>query len=362
MRNWLLVLFAVLLGISCKPDKDAFIIQGKIEGLKTPYVYLIHPQETGEKIDTLEVKNGVFRIKGKVTNPNVYLLAFGPDYMPLEIMLEPGKFEVSGKIEDADTWRVEGGQLQKTYNRYMDLMIPYNDRYTELYNQLTTAKLEGNAEEVENLSGQLDSIKDIYYEKSYQFVEEQPVSILSAKLISEILMSNPDVNRLQPVIDKFDDHVRQSSFGQRIITTMTTIQKTAVGTVAPLFTMNDLEGNQISLEKYKGKYVLVDFWASWCGPCRDENPRIVGIFNKFKGPKFDILGVSIDQNREKWKEAVVADQLAWTQVIDDSNVANKEYGVVAIPANVLVDPQGVIVAKNLFGRKLEQKLAEVLNK
>lgn len=362
MRNFLLVLSIVVTGLSCKPDKDAFIIQGKVEGLNVPYVYLIHPEESGEKLDTLEVKNGTFRIKGTIENPNVYLLAFGEEYRPLEIFLEPGKFEVIGSLKDFNTLKVNGGALQSSYNDYIDEVIPFNDAYSAVYEQFVEAKQNGDTELMETLTSELDSIKDVYYEQSYSFIEKTPVSILSAKLIAEVLMANPDLDRLQPIVSKFDEHVRKTSFGQRIINTLTVMQKTLVGTDAPLFTMSDIEGNEIALEQYRGKYVLVDFWASWCGPCRDENPRLVSVYKKYKGPKFDILGVSIDQNKNKWRQAVEEDKLSWTQVVDENNISNNTYGIISIPSNVLLDPEGKIVAKNIFGKKLEGKLNEVLGK
>lgn len=360
MRNILLLLGFAFLTVTCKPNKDAFIIEGKIEGLNVPYVYLVHPEESGGKLDTLEVKNGSFRIKGNIENPNIYLLAFGEDFMPLEIILEPGKFNVTGNLKDFNTLKITGGKLQDAYNEYMELTIPHNDAFIAVNEQLSAAKLEGNPAIIDSISNQLDSIKDIYYKESYDFVEKRPADILSAKLISEILIANPDLEKLQPIVDKFDTYVKGSSFGQRIIKTLEILKKTTVGTEAPLFTMFDIEGNEKTLESLRGKYVLIDFWASWCRPCRDENPRLVSLYQKFKGPKFEILGVSIDQNKTKWKEAVEADQLIWTQVIDENSVSNQAYGIISIPANILVDPQGIIVAKNIFGKKLEAKLQEVL--
>lgn len=360
MRNILLILSLVFVGVSCKPDKDAFIIQGNIKGLKEKFVYLIHPVEAGEKIDTLEVKNGTFKIKGKVTDANIYLLAFGEEYMPIEIFLEPGKFEINGDFADLNHIKVEGGALQTNYDNFYSELAPINDDYERIYDSFSKAKSDSNVVLIDSLNIELDSIKDLYYEKAYQYVEKQPVSIVSAKLISEILMAFPDVDRLDPIVNKFDNYVKNSSFGQKITTTLNTIRKTKVGTEAPVFSLLDVEGNEISLDKYKGKYVLIDFWASWCGPCREENPRMVSVFKKYKGKKFDMLGVSIDDNLDQWKKAVIKDQLLWTQVVDDQNISNKVYGIISIPANILVDPNGIIIGKNLFGRKLENQLEELL--
>lgn len=360
MKNILLILSVVFIAISCKPDKDAFVIEGNIKGLKEPFVYLIHPVETGQTIDTLEVKNGSFKIKGKVTDANIYLLAFGEEYMPIEIILEPGKFNITGNFEDLENIEVKGGALQSTYNDFFKELNDIDGDYSQLYDAFVKSKADSNWVLKDSLNNQLDSIRDLYYERSYQYVEKQPVSIVSAKLISEILMAFPDIDRLEPIVDKFDNYVKNTSFGQKIILTLNTIKKTRIGNEAPLFHLSDIEGNEISLEKYRGKYVLIDFWAAWCGPCREENPRMVAIYQKYKSKKFDMLGVSIDDNLDQWKKAVINDQLSWAQVVDDQNISNHQYGVISIPANVLLDPQGVIIAKNIFGRKLEAKLQEVL--
>ncbi|MCO5248193.1 MAG: AhpC/TSA family protein [Chitinophagales bacterium] len=364
MKRYLVLFTLVFVTFSCKPNKDAFVIQGELADGGTQAIYLIHPEETGGKVDTISMKNGKFRIKGTTTLANVYELAFGEQYPPLEIILEPGKFDVKGSLSDFYNIKVTGGTLQTEYNEFIDKMIPFNDAYTVLYKEFLNAKSDTSGlaqEKQERLYDEMDSIKSVYYEAAYQFVESKPVNIVSAKIIDEVLMSKPDLDRLQPIVNKFDDPIIKSSFGQRIGNTLSVMLKTPIGKEAPLFTMNDVNGNEVSLESMRGKYVLIDFWASWCRPCRDENPRMVSLYNKFKSKKFDMLGVSIDQNQIKWKQAIIDDHLAWTQVIDEKSVSSTEYGVLAIPSNILLDPKGNIVGKNLFGSELERKLEEVLN-
>ncbi len=136
-----------------------------------------------------------------------------------------------------------------------------------------------------------------------------------------------------------------------------------IGQVAPDFVLPDPAGKQIHLSSFKGKYVLVDFWASWCGPCRQENPNVVAAYHQYKGKNFTILGVSLDKEKGAWMKAISDDQLSWTHVSDlkfwESAVVPL-YGINAIPTNILVDPSGKIIAANLRGSGLEQKLAEVL--
>ena len=364
MRKFILLFTCLVFVMSCKPNKDAFVIQGEVQGIVTGAIYLIHPEEVGSEIDTIQVKNGKFRIKGSIDEVNVYQLAFGEQFPPLEIFLEPGIFNIKGSLNDFYSIQISGGVMQEEYNHFVDEMIPYNDAYSAIYQDFIKTQADTSVfaeERKKQLYDEMDSVKSLYYENAYQFVENKPVNLLSAKIIDEVLMAKPDLDRLQPIISQFDDNVAKSSFGQRIGNTLSVMLKTPIGKEAPLFTMKDMNGEDFSLEDLKGKYVLIDFWASWCRPCRDENPRMVSLYNKYKSKNFDFLGVSIDHNQDNWKKAVVDDNLAWTQLIDENNVANKEYGVLAIPSNILLDNEGVIIGKNLFGLELEKKLQEVLN-
>ena len=140
-------------------------------------------------------------------------------------------------------------------------------------------------------------------------------------------------------------------------------KKNAVGTLLPDFTQPDTSGKPISLSSLRGKYVLIDFWASWCGPCRQENPNVVEAFNKFKNKNFTILGVSLDKAKPAWEEAIRLDNLTWMHVSDLqgwSNAVAQQYQIYQIPQNILIDPEGKIVAKNLRGNQLDRKLMRVL--
>jgi peroxiredoxin len=145
--------------------------------------------------------------------------------------------------------------------------------------------------------------------------------------------------------------------------TQTQPAKPEVGATAPELTMNDIGGNPFSLSQLRGKYVLIDFWASWCAPCREENPNVVAAFNRFKDKNFTVLGVSLDQNKQAWIDAVKDDKLTWQQISDLKywgSAAVPLYGIDGIPYNVLIDPQGKIIATHLTGNALHNKLAEVL--
>jgi peroxiredoxin len=163
--------------------------------------------------------------------------------------------------------------------------------------------------------------------------------------------------------NKLGKHVRNTPSGKEFVNRLTAAKKSAIGQPAIDFSQPDAEGKNVYLTSYKGKYVLVDFWASWCGPCRAENPNVARAYSKYKDKGFDVLGVSLDDKKDKWEAAIQADNLPWTHVSDLKgwkNAAAEQYGIRAIPQNILVDPKGNIIAKNLRGDALEKKLEEVL--
>ncbi len=360
MKNIVFLFSLFLVAASCKPEKNAFVIEGEIQGLTETPIYLIHPEESGGMYDSVEVKNGKFRIKGTVEQPNLYMLSLGEGFMPLGVFLEPGIFKINGNLEELEDIRIEGGVLQNDYNKFLDLMKPISQTYGEIANELVAAKHEEDQEQIDLINEKIDLIKGQYYDTAYDFVEARPVDMLSAMLISDVLISKPDVKRLQQIVNQFDDNVKKSSYGQKVTTTLAVVAKTAIGIEAPVFTLNDDDEQPFELESLRGKYVLIDFWASWCMPCRNENPRLVKVYEEFRGPEFEILGVSIDHKPDNWREAIEKDGLTWKQVLDEKDISSEDYGVVAIPTNILLDPDGIIIGRNLFGKELTDKLNEVL--
>ncbi|MCW3466288.1 TlpA disulfide reductase family protein [Chitinophaga nivalis] len=374
------VLFALL---ACPAFLHAqsgeYVLNGKIDAVNAPVkVYL--NRMIAEKIitDSAVLKNGAFQFKGTVTEPTVAMLILdqkGTGISALSkdreadrrmLYLEKGTIQLTGTT-DVRQGKITGSPINKAVEEYQLALAPGEQALTKLNSDYMSA---GDAEKndktfMAGLTEQYEKIMAARKTTQQQFVKDHPKSFFSLEVLRDLAGNNMDVAAVEPLYNLLAADLRNSDAGKALGKTIEQERKLSIGALAPDFTQNDVNDKPVKLSDFKGKYVLLDFWASWCGPCRRENPNVVKAYNQYKDKNFTVLGVSLDQpgKKAKWIDAIAADGLTWTQVSDLKfweNEAAQSYNVKSIPQNYLIDPAGKIVAKNLRGEALEQKLAELI--
>jgi peroxiredoxin len=231
-----------------------------------------------------------------------------------------------------------------------------------LHAKYKSAMAANNSSEAEKAKIDYQAILENSMVYLKNFVKEHPKSVVSAYICEQHLAAQINESELEEIVKKFPAELDSSEYVIRLKARIADQKRIAIGAEAPDFTMNDPEGKPIQLSSLRGKIVLLDFWASWCMPCRQENPNIVRLYNQYQPKGFEILGVSLDRTKEKWVKAIQDDKLTWKHVSDLQfwqNEAARLYAITVIPQSVLIGKDGKIIAKGLRGEELEKKLAEV---
>ncbi|MCH5599196.1 peroxiredoxin family protein [Niabella ginsengisoli] len=244
----------------------------------------------------------------------------------------------------------------------------FNNQMRELGSKYPALKANNDTAGIKKLEADYEALNNKMQEDVYgAYVKQNNHSPIALYALSQYAGYDIDPVKIEPLFNALPATAKESGAGKRFAKKLAIAKATAIGAMAPEFSQADTTGKQVSLASFKGKYVLVDFWASWCGPCRAENPNVVAAFNKYKNKNFTVLGVSLDDAEDdgkvSWLKAIAKDQLTWTQVSDLKGWQNsvaQQYGIQAIPQNLLLDPTGKIIAKNVRGEELHQKLEELI--
>ncbi len=365
MKKKLYLGIITLLFISCTTQPQ-FTLTVNLNGVSEGMYYLTVRQDGNwNNIDSAEIIDNVAVFhRTSIDLPKVLFIQLKGQRSRFPVFVENSNIEVVGDPSVSKKVEISGSTSQDEYNLYLEKVKIYDDQLQELYAEYRKAIEEKNNDLVASLDKKYEEINGGKVDFTYNYIFENSASVVTAY----IAFSNNyyyELEQLDAIASAFDPSIDNSVYVKDLRERVATLKSVDIGKKFIDFTMNDVNGNPIALSNFIGeKYILLDFWAAWCGPCRRENPNIVAIYNDYKDKGFDVVGISLDRKKEDWLKAIEDDKLSWNHLSDLAfwkNAAAKLYGVNSIPHSILLDAEGVIIAKNLKGEALRNKIAELLD-
>jgi peroxiredoxin len=370
------IIFTLICGLPVVSygQNAAFNLQGEIAGAGAKSkVYLSYRQNGAMVKDSALLKNGIFTFKGEVSGPSSAKIILdhqgsglsAKNQDVLSLYLDKGMLKLKSR-DSVKNAVISGSPINTAHALYRKAIAGPEKIIADINVDWAGASKEQKEKE-EFMKGLQDRYKPASEEKAKiqeAFIGQHPDSYFSLLALKE-LSGGMKADKAESIFLRLAKVLRESKEGLDFTKQIAIERATAVGVMAPDFVQNDVNDKAVKLSDFRGKYVLLDFWASWCGPCRAENPNVVKAYTEYKDKNFTVLGVSLDQPGEKeaWLKAIKTDGLTWTQLSDLqgwNNAASKLYGVKGIPQNYLIDPAGKIVAANLRGEELHKKLEELM--
>lgn len=366
MKTIILNLFVILFILGCQNEKSGF--SATIEGVEdntNVYISKLGKNNQPVPLDTVQVNQESFQVNIEKGEPQqINMLKIDGVENNLFFVNEDEQIEAVLYKDSLRSSKIMGGKHNELLMKYMDTLKSKSLKMYNLSTEMRQAMMDQDRETYMTLRKKQDSYQkeDLNFRK--KVASENPNSIIAALALSDLMSSKKLPNQeIKDIYDGFSNEVKDHTLGRLLKENIAKMSKTDIGAKAQSFKAPTPDGDMLSLEDAMGKLTLIDFWASWCKPCRIENPNVVRVYNEYKDDGFSIISVSLDKNRSGWEKAIKDDNMDWYHVSNlkywNEPIA-KAWGVRSIPATFLIDDNGIIVAKNLRGDALRQKVNELL--
>ena len=371
MKKIVFIITSALLFVACNNLKDnEFLISGTANGIENGKKVFVEIQsETGATVlDTGVVENGKFELKGIITETDLGFVRIENEKFSVPFIIEKGNITINIAVDSVQNTKIGGTKNNDKFQEFNEkslVVVKKRNKY-EKNNiaRMEAAKKSRDTATINMIVKEHNSFQDEMNAISKTFIKENPDAHLSVLLLENFLMRQyltPE--EVKTYYDGLSKEVTATKSGKKIKEVLESMSAIVIGKPAPNFSGPSPDGKTVSLKESLGKVTIIDFWASWCGPCRAENPNVVALYNEYHAQGLNIIGVSLDKDATKWKEAIAKDKLTWTHISNlqqwEDPIA-KQYNVQSIPATFILDEKGNIVAKDLRGDELRAKVAALL--
>ena len=361
--RFLLYIFPFLL-FSCNQQEE-YTITSNIEGANNKTIYLkVYRNGSYETIDSTIINNNTASFSGSINHVEPYFVYI--EDINDRYSFFPSNEEITLTLfaDSLDKSEISGSPAHEKYKDYLARLQAPEKQLDDLYNEYRKAKQNGNQEKLEEIEEKAAGIEEQINTEQWKTFDDNKSNFLAPYILYRELYYGMEVEELDSVVALIDNQLEDHPYMKQLNNHIHTLKTVSIGKKAPGFSLADTAGQEVSLSDFQGdySYLLIDFWASWCPPCRAENPNLVAVYNDYKDEGFDILGVSFDQDKDAWIKAIHEDSLTWHHVSDLKgwgNEVGKQYGIRSIPSSLILDENGVIIAKNLRGEELREKMEEL---